>query len=87
MQDAARVCGVTRLALVGGLYAMPCSTISTKILAGLPDLDLVVEGSAEGLAHCLLHRCGPERVSELRVHGGYGTVELMLDEVLVGRSS
>ena len=84
VQDAARVCGVTRLALVGG-------AVRDALLhhqhqdpwRGLPDLDLVVEGSAEGLAHCLLHRCGPERVSELRVHGSYGTVELMLDGVLL----
>ena len=84
VQDAARECGVTRLALVGG-------AVRDALLhhqhqepwRGLPDLDLVVEGSAEALAHHLLQRCGDERVSELRVHGKYGTVELVLDGVLL----
>ena len=43
----------------------------------------MVEGSAEALAKHLLQRCGEERVSELRVHGSYGTVELILDGVLL----
>ena len=84
VQDAARECGVTRLALVGG-------AVRDALLhhqhqepwRGLPDLDLVVEGSAEALAQHLLQRCGEERVSELRVHGSYGTVELVLDGVLL----
>ena len=84
VQDAARECGVTRLALVGG-------AVRDALLhhqhqdpwRGLPDLDLVVEGSAEALAQHLLQRCGEERVSELRVHGSYGTVELILDGVLL----
>ena len=84
VQDAARECGVMRLALVGG-------AVRDALLhhqhhdpwRGLPDLDLVVEGSAEALAQHLLQRCGEERVSELRVHGSYGTVELVLDGVLL----
>ena len=84
VQDAARECAVTRLALVGG-------AVRDALLhhqhqepwRGLPDLDLVVEGSAEALAQHLLQRCGEERVSELRVHGSYGTVELVLDGVLL----
>ncbi len=84
LQDAARECGVMRLALVGG-------AVRDALLhhqhqepwRGLPDLDLVVEGSAEALAKHLLQRCGEERVSELRVHGSYGTVELILDGVLL----
>ena len=84
VQDAARECGVTRLALVGG-------AVRDALLhhqhhdpwRGLPDLDFVVEGSAEALAQHLLQRCGEERVSELRVHGSYGTVELVLDGVLL----
>ena len=42
-----------------------------------------MEGSAEVLAQHLLQRCGAERVSELRVHSSYGTVELELDGVLL----
>jgi len=84
VQAAARDCGATRLALVGG-------AVRDALLhhehhdpwRGLPDLDLVLEGSTEAVAQNLLHRCGEERVSELRVHGSYGTVELMLDGVLL----
>ncbi|EAQ70129.1 tRNA nucleotidyltransferase/poly(A) polymerase [Synechococcus sp. RS9917] len=50
---------------------------------GLPDLDLVVEGSSERLAHGLRQQLGPERVSELRVHGRFGTVEMVVDGVLL----
>ena len=49
----------------------------------LPDLDLVVEGSASELAFGLRDRLGEERVSELRVHGSFGTVEMVLDGVLL----
>ena len=84
VRDAARDCGLTRLALVGG-------AVRDVLLhhehhdpwRGLPDLDLVVEGSTEALAQHLLQRCGEERVSELRVYGSYGTVELKLDGVLL----
>ena len=50
---------------------------------GLPDLDLVVDGSAEALANRLRQDCGQDRVPELRVHGSYGTVELKLDGVWI----
>ena len=54
---------------------------------GLPDLDFVVEGSAAVLAETLQTRCGVERLTELRVHEAYGTVELMLDGVLLDLAS
>ena len=84
IQDAARDCGVTRMALVGG-------AVRDALLhhehhdpwRGLPDLDFVMEGSAQVLAQHLLQRCGAERVSELRVHSSYGTVELEFDGVLL----
>ena len=84
VQDAARECGVSRLALVGG--AVRDALLHHRHRdpwRGLPDLDLVVEGSAEALAQHLLQCCGEERVSELRVHRSYGTVELILDGVLL----
>ena len=88
VQDAARACGVTRLALVGG-------AVRDALLhhehqdpwRGLPDLDFVVEGSAAALAETLQTRCGIERVPELRVHAAYGTVELVLDGVLLDLAS
>ena len=88
VQDAARACGVTRLALVGG--AVRDGLLHHEHRApwrGLPDLDFVVEGSAAVLAETLQTRCGVERVTELRVHEAYGTVELMLDGVLLDLAS
>ena len=88
LQSLARDCGVNRLGLVGG-------AIRDGLLHhehrepwyGLPDLDLVVEGSAIALAETLQNRCGDERVSGLRVHPAYGTVELVLDGVLIDLAS
>ena len=88
VQVAARECGVARLALVGG--AVRDGLLHHEHRAPwreLPDLDFVVEGSAAALAETLQTRCGVERVSELRVHGAYGTVELMLDGVLLDLAS
>jgi len=84
LQSTARDSGIRRLALVGG-------AVRDALLhhqhrdpwRGLPDLDLVVEGSAADLAQVLRQRCGSERVPELRAHGAYGTVELVLDGVLL----
>ena len=86
--DTARACGVKRLALVGG-------AVRDALLhhqhqdpwRGLLDLDFVVEGSAVALAETLRKRCGVERVPELRVHEAYGTVELVLDGVLLDLAS
>jgi poly(A) polymerase len=54
---------------------------------GLPDLDLVLEGSAPSLAEALRRHLGPERVPLLRAHGAYGTVELEVDGVLLDLAS
>lgn len=88
VQVAARECGVARLALVGG--AVRDGLLHHEHRApwrGLPDLDFVVEGSAAALAETLQIRCGVERVPELRVHVAYGTVELLLDGVLLDLAS
>lgn len=84
VQEEARRQGLGVLALVGG-------AVRDALLhhehrdpwLGLPDLDLVVEGSSERLAHGLRQQLGPERVSELRVHGRFGTVEMVVDGVLL----
>ena len=84
VQAAARNCGVRRLALVGGAVRDGLLHHAHRDpWRGLTDLDLVVEGSAEALGEALRQRCGAERVPELRVHGAYGTVELLLDGVLL----
>lgn len=84
LQTTAVASGISRLALVGG--AVRDALLHHEHLdpwRGLPDLDLVVEGSAPGLAEALRQACGDERVPELRAHGAYGTVELVLDGVLL----
>ena len=84
LQEQARLQGGLRLALVGGavrdalLHHVHCDA-----WRNLPDLDLVVEGSTEALAQGLRQRLGAERVPELRVHGSFGTVEMVLDGVLL----
>ena len=84
VQAAALDCGVTRIALVGGAVRDALLfNVYQDPWRGLPDLDLVVEGSAELLAYRLRRNCGHGRVTELRVHGSYGTVELVLDGVFL----
>ena len=76
--------GVSRLALVGGavrdalLHDQHCDP-----WRNLPDLDLVMEGSAVELAAALQRHYGDQRVKEIRVHGAYGTAELSFDGVLL----
>jgi poly(A) polymerase len=49
----------------------------------LPDLDLVLEGSASKLAAALERHYGDQRVKEVCVHRAYGTAELSFDGVLL----
>lgn len=84
VHGAAGVSGIQRLAIVGGAVRDALlHHVHRDPWRGLPDLDLVVEGSSEALAASLRERLGCERVPELRVHGSFGTVELILDGVLV----
>ncbi len=84
LQASASAAGVTRLALVGGAvrdallhdqHGDPWRT--------LPDLDLVIEGSASEFAAALEQDYGDQRVEEVRVHAAYGTAELSFDGVLI----
>ena len=76
--------GVSRLALVGG-------AVRDALLhdqhhdpwRDLPDLDLVLEGSASELAAAFQRHYGDQRVQEVRVHAAYGTAELSFDGVLL----
>ncbi|WP_240789299.1 CCA tRNA nucleotidyltransferase [Synechococcus sp. BS56D] len=84
LQAEARLQGGVRLALVGGAVRDALLHHSHRDpWRDLPDLDLVVEGSTEALAQGLRQRLGAERVPELRVHGSFGTVEMVLDGVLL----
>ena len=84
VQGAACITGNQPLAIVGGAVRDALlHRVHGDPWRGLPDLDLVVEGSSEALATCLRERLGCERVPELRLHGSYGTVEFILDGVMV----
>ena len=84
LQAIASAAGVSRLALVGGvvrdalLHDQHCD-----LWRDLPDLDLVLEGSASELAAALERHYGGQRVKEVRVHSDYGTAELSFDGVLL----
>ncbi|QNI87051.1 CCA tRNA nucleotidyltransferase [Synechococcus sp. ROS8604] len=84
LQASASAAGVTRLALVGGAvrdallhdqHGDPWRT--------LPDLDLVIEGSASEFAAALEQDYGDQRVKDVRIHTAYGTAELSFDGVLI----
>ena len=84
LRRQAHLSGAKRVALVGGAVRDALlHHVHRDPWRGLPDLDLVLEGSAEDFADGLLQALGPERVSDLRIHGCYGTVEVVLDQVLL----
>lgn len=84
LQAIASAAGVSRLALVGGavrdalLHDQHCDP-----WRDLPDLDLVLEGSASDLAAALERHYGDQRVKDVRIHAAYGTAELSFDGVLL----
>jgi len=77
-----QVRGPGRLAIVGGVVrdALLYHTEQDPIQAS-KDLDLVLEGSCFELASNLQNTLGDLRVTDLRVHDQFGTVELVLDGV------
>ena len=84
LQAIASAAGVSRLALVGGavrdalLHDQHCDP-----WRDLPDLDLVLEGSASELAAALERHYGDQRVKDVRIHDAFGTAELSFDGVLL----
>ena len=84
LQAIASAVGVSSLALVGGavrdalLHDQHCDP-----WRDLPDLDVVIEGSASALVAALEQHYGSQRVKEVRVYGAYGTAELSFDGVLL----
>ena len=84
LQAIASAAGVSRLALVGGavrdalLHDQHCDP-----WRDLPDLDVVIEGSASDLVAALEQHYGSQRVKEVHVHRAYGTAELSFDGVLL----
>ena len=82
LREAAISVGVHRLALVGG--AVRDQLLHQRFgraLAGVPDLDWVVEGEAAALAAELARRCRPDRLCAVQEYGAFGTVALQLDGI------
>ncbi|WP_114993667.1 CCA tRNA nucleotidyltransferase [Synechococcus sp. UW179A] len=76
--------GEGRLALVGG--AVRDALLHHQLGEPWrvpPDLDLVVEGSTDGLLSRLQDTFGPKRVTNVLVHHQFGTAELRIDGVLI----
>ena len=74
--------GIKRFALVGGAVRDALlHRDHRQPWSGLPDLDLVLEGSTQALAEAILAELGPDRVPELRFHDCFGTVEILIDGV------
>ncbi|MFL0760604.1 MAG: CCA tRNA nucleotidyltransferase [Prochlorococcus sp.] len=88
LQLAASDAGLKRLAVVGG--AVRDGLLHHQHLEpwrGLPDLDLVVEGSATALVESLCRQLASGRLTKCLVHEAYDTVELILDGVLIDLAS
>ena len=84
LQAIASLAGVSRLALVGGAVRDALLHDQQRDpWRHLPDLDLVLEGSASELAVALQRHYGDQRVKEVRIHSAYGTAELSFDGVLL----
>ena len=82
LKGAALDAGMQRLALVGGVVRdWLLHRRQGRPWAGVPDLDLVVEGDAARLASVLQTRCGKQRVTSVQEHGAFGTVALQLDGI------
>jgi poly(A) polymerase len=82
LREAAVSVGVHRLALVGG--AVRDQLLHQRFgraLAGVLDLDWVVEGEAAALAAELGRRCRPDRLCAVQEYGAFGTVALQLDGI------
>ena len=82
LREAAISVGVHQLALVGG--AVRDQLLHQRFgraLAGVPDLDWVVEGEAAALAAELARRCSPDRLCSVQEYGAFGTVALQLDGI------
>lgn len=88
LAELVRAAAPDRLALVGGAVRdLLLHRVHNDPWRGLPDLDLVVEGTAQApgdvapaqrLARRLLQALGPERLVRCQEHGSFGTVELEL---------
>ena len=84
LAEQVRLQGHGRLALVGGAVRDALRhQLHGASWQGLPDFDLVLEGSCSAVALGLQQRLGTERVSWLQLHERYGTAELRLDGVLI----
>ena len=82
IQKAAKKADITNVAIVGGLVRdQLLINAEESSLYNSKDLDLLVEGSATQLAIALRNELDPKRISNLRVHANYNTVEMKIDGV------
>ncbi len=82
LQGAARVLGISRLALVGGVVRdQLLHQRFGRAWSGVPDLDWVVEGDAAALVAELIRQVGSERITDVQEHGAFGTVAFQLDGI------
>ncbi len=84
IRDVAKNAGINRIALTGGVVRDALlHDLGIKYWQGAKDIDLIIEGSASKLAKELQYALGTERLSELRIHQAYDTVEMRVDGTLI----
>ncbi len=84
IKKAAYKVGIHRFALIGGVVRdRVLHKVHTDNFYPLHDLDLIVEGSACELAKALEYQLGPKRLTDLRLHTSYDTVEMKVDGLSV----
>ncbi len=77
---ATKTAKISRIAVVGGAVRdVILHKLHKKQLNYLPDLDLVVEGSASDLAKIIQDQLGEERLGQFTIHTVYDTAEIKLD--------
>ncbi len=83
LQKVASQLGMGSVAVVGGAVRdeliRKIENNKKQVVPKSKDFDLLVEGSAAKLANALVIKLGPKRVTNIRLHSSYNTVELKID--------
>ncbi len=80
IKQTASKAGIKRIAIVGGAVRDSLYSKMNKLeLKELKDLDLVVEGSASKFADYIQDELEVERLTELRIHDAFNTIEMKID--------
>ncbi len=84
IKTTANKLGIIRIALVGGIVRDGLlDQLNLRPWEKPRDIDIVIEGSAIELARELKVHLEAERISKVRIHSTYKTVEMKVDEVLI----